>query len=314
MATSVDFLRSLGYTVEVIYTPLAADSTLKQSALTRAAEIHAAFVNPAVSAVICTVGGLTCNELVHYLDYELIKANPKIFCGYSDITVLHYALYEHADLRTFYGPTSLTQWSEYPTPLAFTTENFFRAVTSPEPLGALSASKEWTPESCAKHWLTGTEPTGPRPLEPNPGWRWLRPGRSTGMIFGGCLPVLLRFCGTEWDLQSYENVILVLELPEADDHKPAPLERSTSQLSDLANRGVFKAISGLVFGRSYGYTDEMNAKLERYLLEVTEGFQFPIVAGVDIGHTDPMLTIPFGANAEMDGEKGTLVISEGGVR
>jgi len=134
------------------------------------------------------------------------------------------------------------------------------------------------------------------------------------MIFGGCLPVLLRFCGTEWDLQSYENVILVLELPEADDHKPAPLERSTSQLSDLANRGVFKAISGLVFGRSYGYTDEMNAKLERYLLEVTEGFQFPIVAGVDIGHTDPMLTIPFGANAEMDGEKGTLVISEGGVR
>ena len=310
---ATNFLSSIGYNVEMIYTALPSNFTLKQSALHRAAEIHKAFSNPQISAIICTIGGFTCNELVEYLDYELIKANPKIFCGYSDITLLHYVLFKHADLRTFYGPAAFLQWAEFPSVFSFTAEHFIKAVTSTESIGQFPVSEEWTDECL--DWFQKLDLTRARTLKQNPGWRWIRQGTAKGMMFGGCLPCVLQLCGTKHDLLSYKEVILILELPEGEEFdKPTPLQMAQTQTSDLANRGVFDDIAGLVLGRPFKYNEEMTQKWEKYILELTEGKAFPVLSRVDVGHTDPQLTIPFGAVAEMDSEKNIWAILEPGVR
>jgi muramoyltetrapeptide carboxypeptidase len=90
------------------------------------------------------------NELIRHLDYDLIKANPKIFYGYSDITVLHYALFKGANLRTFYGPAALTELGDYPHPLPFTADHSLAMLTEEglkeeKALGPVSRSLEWAP-------------------------------------------------------------------------------------------------------------------------------------------------------------------------
>ena len=306
------FLLSIGYKVEVIYTRIPSNCTLKQSALHRTAEIHEAFSNPQISAIICTVGGYTCNELLEYLDYELIKAHPKIFCGYSDITLLHYVLYKHANLRTFYGPAALVQWAEFPSVFSFTTEHFIKAVTSTVPIGQFPVSEEWTDECL--DWVQKADLTRARILQHNSGWRWIRQGKAKGMMFGGCLPCVLQLCGTKHDLPSYKEVILILELPEGDEFdKPTPLQMAQAQTCDLANRGVFEDIAGLVLGRSFKFNEEMTEQWENYVLELTDARKFPVLSRVDVGHTDPQLTIPFGVMAELDSEKNVWAALEPGV-
>lgn len=307
-----DYLKSLGFKVEVIYSALPSNCTIKESALHRVAEIHQAFLEPQITAIVCTIGGSTCNELLPYLDYDMIKRHPKIFCGFSDITLLHYSLYLHADLRTFYGPTAITQWTEHPTTLPFTTNNFLKALTSTQPLNQLSSS-ETRPDG-PLNFLEPESLSRPRRMKPNNGWRWLRPGKATGIIFGGCLPVILRIIGTKYDLPSYKGVILLLELPEGEERKAYPVARANSQIRDLFNRGVFDDVAGLVLGRPYGYSDAMTRNWEKYVVECVGEREIPVLGGVDVGHIDPLLTIPLGAQTEMDSEEGRWAVVEAGVR
>ncbi|KAG8999988.1 hypothetical protein FRB95_011495 [Tulasnella sp. JGI-2019a] len=126
--------------------------------------------NPDVKAIICTIGGHTTNELLPHLDYELIRANPKIFIGYSDITLLHYALFVKAGLRTFYGPAVITQWGEFPQPYTFTADHFFRVVTRPvESISLVPRSCEWTQEFL--DWGTTDAEQRPRKMLQSPKWK-----------------------------------------------------------------------------------------------------------------------------------------------
>lgn len=116
-----------------------------------------------VKAIICAIGGLSANELLPHLDYELIKANPKIFCGYSDITLLHHAFFTQAGLQTFYGPAAITQLGEFPKPLDFTLSHFLKVLqTTGKPVGALPRSIEWTEEFV--EWGSQEETARPREL------------------------------------------------------------------------------------------------------------------------------------------------------
>jgi muramoyltetrapeptide carboxypeptidase LdcA involved in peptidoglycan recycling len=130
--------------------------------LLRCSEIHNAFSDPEVKAIICTIGGLSANELLRHLDYELIKANPKIFCGYSDITLLHHAIFTQTGLRTFYGPAVITQFGEFPKPIDFTISHFQRVLCNPVEVGKLPRSIEWTEEY--RDWMNGDDALRPRYL------------------------------------------------------------------------------------------------------------------------------------------------------
>jgi len=99
---------ALGFKVKTIFTsPLSSD--FREATLQRCDELHAAFSDPDVKYVLCSLGGSICNELVRFLDYDLIKKNPKISCGCSDISLLHYALYTQCGLETFYGPAAISE-------------------------------------------------------------------------------------------------------------------------------------------------------------------------------------------------------------
>lgn len=301
------FLEAQGFVVREIYAESLPTASFRAAVEARAAELHAAFRDPAVAAIVCCIGGLSANELLPRLDYDLIRANPKIFVGSSDITLLHYALLAAAGLRTFYGPSAITQLGEFPAPLAFSWDNFvatlmlLNTATTTDGNTPLPRAVEFTDE-----FLDFSQEPGnlrPRKMRPAPGWKWLRGGKAQGRIVGGCLPSVLQLFGTPWEV-SYKGKILLLELPEGiENETPWPLELVRWNLGDLGTRGVWSDICGLVLGRPYMHTDEQSKRWEDMVMELTEEYDFPILSGVDVGHTDPMLTIPLDALCSLNSEQ-----------
>lgn len=279
----------------------------------RAEELMDAFKDKGVHAIVCTIGGFTSHELLEYLDFSAIAANPKVFCGYSDITTLHLALYAQTGLSTFYGPAAVTQFGEFPEPLEYSVRSFWRAVASVEPIGQLEPSPEWTDDKTA-NWLTKADMTYSNVMKPNPGYKWLHGGSGSGRLLGGCLPVLLNVRGSQF-MPSLDGAVLLLETPEGHQFdKGMTLNDVNMVLGCLRLDGTFGKINGLVIGRAFAYTDDQVAELQRLVLYHTRGTSFPIVYGIDCGHTDPIATIPLGCQVELDADSNTLRLLEAGVR
>jgi muramoyltetrapeptide carboxypeptidase LdcA involved in peptidoglycan recycling len=112
----------------------------------------------------------------------------------------------------------------------------------------------------------------------------------------------------------HKGAILFLEISQGED-SPMPLYRVRADLVDLINTGLFDDIVGLVFGRTYLYDEKLTDQLESLLAELVDGngFKWPVLTGVDIGHTSPMITVPFGAEALLDNEAETFSFLEDGV-
>src|SRR5204863_3922381 len=123
-------------------------------------------------------------HLLPLLDWDLIRRNPTILVGFSDVTVLNLAIHAATGLVTFNGPALMTDFGEYPEPLDYTLDSFFRTVTRAEPVGVLAPSPTWTEEYV--DWRERLDLTRPRALQPSPGWSWLKPGRAVGRLSGGC--------------------------------------------------------------------------------------------------------------------------------
>jgi muramoyltetrapeptide carboxypeptidase LdcA involved in peptidoglycan recycling len=280
----------------------------------RCEEIHEAFRRPEVKAIITTVGGSNSHELLPHLDYQLIKENPKIFCGYSDTTSLHYGIFTQTGLQTFYGPMAIYPLGEHPEPLPFTVENFLRVITElgSQPLGGVPYSLEWSPEFI-KFWANPARLLRRR-LQPNPGWRWLRTGSAQGRIFGGCMEPMMHMPGTKF-WPDFTDRILLLETSVGENPEQGiPLEVVAAQLATLRNLGVFWRITGLVMGRPYGYSDSQKKRLDQVILDHTRDLTFPILVDVDIGHTDPLLTIPLNTMVSLDSVENSFSFLEASVQ
>lgn len=359
LARSVNLLTSLGHRVTTISitdgedadTAAADGHPIAASIANRLAELRAAFSDPSFSAVLCTAGGPTMTELVPHLveDAELhalVRQNPKIVLGYSDITVLHWSLRALAGLRTVYGPCAVSELGETTTSTAESIGSFdaaapeagdkrtddgylqdfhlatlLAAVSHPhQPLGPVPRSKFYSPVVPA-YFLTADAPATPRPLLPSPAWTWLRPGRAEGRLFGGCLTVVARIQGMPRITPDWRGRILFLEsaVAEGDLSRGAPLARVRQAVADVAARGVFDEVAGLVVGRPYGYDSERAraayAAVFRGLLchGRLAGRRFPILMNVDVGHTAPMVTLPMDALAVMDSDRDEFAITEAAV-
>ncbi|OGZ71287.1 MAG: hypothetical protein A2904_02170 [Candidatus Staskawiczbacteria bacterium RIFCSPLOWO2_01_FULL_33_9] len=259
-----------------------------------------AFTNEEIKAIICSIGGNTINKTLKYLDFEKIKENPKIFIGYSDISVLHYALNKKSSLSTFYGPCAMTQFGEYPMPLEYTLKYFNKAIVEGQ-IGVVKASERWTDEIL--DWSQKKDLERARELKKNKGFEWLRKGKSEGEIIGGCLPSICNILGTEY-WPDHNNKILFIEIPEAQQFdKGEPLAEVDALLCNLEIAGIFKQIRGLIIGRPFRYNEEEIKKFKEIILDNTKEYTFPILYGVDIGHTDPQLTIPLEAKVKLDSEE-----------
>lgn len=301
------FFEELGYKVKLFPTAKKNFGISSDTAENRAKDIMDAFKDNKVKAIITTIGGNTSHQTLEYLDFEIIKKNPKIFCGYSDITSLHLALYSQTGLVVFYGPAVITQFGENPKPDEFTVENFFKAVT--ETIGEVKPSKKWTDDK-EVDWINKDDLKKKRKYKKNKSYEWLKEGKIKGEILGGCLPVILHLAGTKY-WPDFKDKILLLETPEGEDfRKGESLANVDSDLGDLRNLGVFKRVKGLVFGRGFGYTEEQIEELKEIILYNTRDYIFPILYNVDIGHTDPMITLPLGVQIALDSSKNKFEILE----
>ncbi|KXJ87953.1 peptidase family S66 [Microdochium bolleyi] len=346
IARGIALLAARGYTVREIYHG-ESDDSIQSSIRNRLSELREALTDPTISAVICTIGGTTFTELIPALvaDADLhaaVRANPKIIVGYSDITGLHWLLHALTGLRTFYGPCILPELGQavIPTPdlpgaeaanspVAFCAENLFRVITplgrSDEPLAIFPRSRYYHPGGDA-FWKHGDSHAHvpPRSLAPNTfGWEWIRGGRATGRLFGGCLTVMARLGGIRAIAPDWEGRIVFLETATGDssdnddddeDVKGNPLPRVQAALADLIAQGVFDKAAGLVVGRPVGYDSAQDrGEYKRVIRELLcEGGplvdddqrrEFPILFGVDFGHTTPMVTLPYDVTAVLDSER-----------
>ncbi|KAH0130237.1 peptidase S66, LD-carboxypeptidase A, partial [Aureobasidium melanogenum] len=295
---AISFFSHHGFHAKIIYNETLPADHLSAIKL-RSSEIHTAFSDPSVKAILCTIGGLSANELLSHLDYDLIRQHPKIFCGYSDITLLHHAIYVNTGLKTFYGPAVIPEFGEEGGPLKFTADHFFGTVMG---RGGNSVPRSLVHTMEFKNWLAGDGDNQPRTLEPAPEWKWIKAGKVGGRLYGGCLPSLVQLCGTKY-LPDYTGRILLLELPEGDKPgTPFSLDAARSAMADLRNAGILEKVAGIVLGRPYMYDEKMTAAFEKMVFDQCYSIEVPILAGVDAGHSDPMLTLPLDVMVSLDSE------------
>lgn len=308
----VRMLEGLGFKVKLGPNAMKITGYTAGTAEERASDINNFFADPGVKGIISFIGGNHSNQILEYLDFDIIKSNPKVFIGYSDITVLHLALNSMTGITTFYGPAVLTQFAENPKIMEYTKKYFMAAVAQKNPIGAIEPSEEWTDE--ALNWFTKEDVERPRQLKPNPGWRWLKSGTAQGKLLGGCLASMMHLRGTKY-WPNFEKTILFWEISEgeADFSLGENVSTIDTHLTDLDLSGTLASIKGMIIGRPYGYNADQEQKLVEKILERTKKYSFPILYGVDVGHTDPMITLPIGVEVTVSSDRNLFEVLESGV-
>lgn len=150
-------------------------------------------------------------------------------------------------------------------------------------------------------------------MKSNNGFEWLRKGHVKGKILGGCLSSIVHLRGTKY-WPDFNNKILFIEIPEGEDFdKGECLHNVDAFLCDLRLSNVFDKIKGLIVGRPFRYNIKEVKKFKQIILENTKDYKFPILYRVDIGHTDPQITIPLNVEVEIRSKDNMFEFLEAGV-
>ena len=297
----VAFLEQVGLRVQVAPHTLDQRQHLNPPTQHRAEDLNQMFADPKIKAIFCLSGGSGVNAVLPLLDWEQIERSPKIVMGYSAITALLIGLYTKIGLVTFHGPMILNGFSEYPQPFAYTWQGIEQVLFKTEPVGALKPPAQWTDAY--------TSDDRPRATQKNPGWRWLRDGKATGPLIGGNLSVTLTLVGTPY-WAPLRGAILCFEEVNFGDGLLRKVDESLAQCQQM---GLFDQIAGLVIGKVNELSEEEEKLFESLILEYTAGSQFPILTGVDFGHTAPQLTLPIGVQASLNSQQDRFSIDEAAV-
>ncbi len=299
----VAMLESLGFRVEIGDHAFGNRGHVSGTVDERIHDLHAAFADPGVKMVIATIGGTHAADLLPHIDFDLVRANPKIFMGFSDNTILHTAFRVECHLATLYGPGLLTDWAEHPEMPTEALQTALHLMTSTEPLGPIKSPTWWTDEFL--DWESGEDTQRSRTRHPNSGWKWIRSSSATGKTIGGCLEVFQHLRGTKW-WPDFSGAILCIETSE----ECSSPEEFDIMFGDYARMGVLDEIAGLLVARPYGFDRVQHGRFLQYLTERTAPYSFPVVANMDFGHTTPMITMPLGVQATIDGPNTTVTIDE----
>lgn len=266
----------------------------------RVSDIHEFFADSNMKAIICSTGGFGANALLDDLDYDLIRSNPKIFCGYSDITILNLAIFHKSHLVTFSGPTILPVFGEYGAPEEFILRNFKKAVFKPEPIGVIESSDRFSDETL----IWEKEDNRNRIYKLAEPVKTICAGKANGILMGGNLNSICCLTGTEY-LPDFQEAILFLE---DNSNSIAMIERSFHHLEQV---GVFRNIKGLMYGRTWNFqSGTVGADLYKILGYFGSKYHIPVIANMDIGHTFPMVTLPIGVKVELNADDAQLKIIE----
>ena len=291
----VSCLENLGFKVKLGKYVSTKNGLTSATAMERAADINKFFADKDVSLLMASIGGDYSAEILQYLDWGLIQANKKGLIGYSDITILLLAIGIKAQQIVYYGPTLMTEFSEYPIPPQMSEEAFLKvfdenSILEISPCSALlDKGSDWT--------LPPMERTSSRPVFQ----KTIRSGCVNGIVIGGCIEALERIRGTEY-FPNFKNAIFIMEtVDEEFDEK-----KWRAIMTDYANMGVFRDVKGIVIGQKMWNEDEVN-RLAVMLLEATKKKKIPIAYGLPFGHISPIATIPLFVKATLDADAIKLV-------
>lgn len=238
------------------------------------------FQDPEVDAIICARGGYGCHYLVEQLPPEIIFSHPKIFMGYSDVTLLLQFIENRCGMIAFHGPMVAWEFARHEP--FYNRESLFECLTRTTPGQKIAAS----------------------------GLETLRGGTCGGLLTGGCLSLITAALGTPYELQT-EGRILFLEDVNA---KPYQVDRMLMQLR-LA--GKFEAVQGIIFGQMLdcGQGADETYRLQDIVSEILQPYRFPILYGLPSGHTSSgCLTLPLGVPVLLDASEKYLELLEGAVQ
>lgn len=281
VAIARESLEALGLQVKIGRHVLARHGYLAGADKDRAADINAFFGDRDVRAVLPIRGGWGSSRVLPHLDYDLIRRNPKVVVGYSDITALHLAIQAKTGLVTFHGPNGLGRWD------AWSLEYFKRVLFNAEAV-AMDNPKELSDRNA----LTQTENRV----------QTLTPGTARGRLLGGNLTVLTAILGSPY-VPSFDGAILFLEDVGED------LYRVDRMFTQLKLAGVLDRLRGFVFGTcaecgpGEGFA---SLTLEEILGDHIRPLGIPAWFGAMIGHQTPQWTVPVGVEAEIDAAAGTI--------
>ena len=265
----VDRLRAFGYEPVVMPHALARGPLYYAgTAQERVEDLHTSFADGSIDGVLCTRGGWGSAELLPLLDRELIRANPKVFVGYSDHTSLHAWFWNECGLRTFYAPMVAADWSKDDG----VEERTWRAALEGDGL-----------------WCAG----------PADGLRVLREGSAEGRLLGGCLSILEAGLGTPWALKIEEPCVLFVEDIGT---KPYQWDR---MLQHLKFAGMMRHVRGVVLGDMTANVGASEMELlEAACLHALREFEGPVSIGLHCGHVAMQnRSVPLGAWVEMNGSE-----------
>ncbi|MBD3172992.1 hypothetical protein GF326_11025 [Candidatus Bathyarchaeota archaeon] len=264
----------------------------------RAITLMDAFKNDDIDGIMSYWGGFNSNDILDYLDWGLIRANPKVFIGYSDITILNTVLHEKAGLINFQGPALITFTHEFLMPWEI--QIFKDVLMNPIDTYELKASPSYI--DAPYFYLYPDEAVTEKP---NPGWHIIKEGTAQGPIIGGHLGTLLALAGTGY-WPDLEGKLLFLE--EDEEGNPKEVRRQFRQLDQM---GALDEINGLLLGRIPEVTGIKDDLWIGPLVEdIIEEYEYPIVAKMDFGHTNPIATVPIGIMSEISTEEAKLTFLE----
>jgi muramoyltetrapeptide carboxypeptidase len=271
-------LRALGFEVRLGAGVRARAGFTAGSAEERLRDLHALLADEAVAGIVCARGGAGAGGLRRGLDADLVRRQPKLLVGYSDLTLLH-LYWDRLGIASLHGPMVARELATG----AYDRESFLWAVTG-----------EGTPYA-----------TGPDDLLP------LRAGEAEGVVRGGCLSLLAAAAGTPWSLEPAEDTLLFVE--DVDE----PPYRIDRMLLQLRESGALRRVKGVVFGDMKGCSPPVAADydLTDVIRQALDGLDVPIALGLSSGHTrNPFVSLPLGARARLVcGEEASFAYLEAGV-
>lgn len=258
----------------------------------RLEDLHNAFDDPQVKAIIAVTGGSSANQIIPHINYELLKRNPKIFCGLSDNTELTLAFYEEANLTSYYGPHfSMIAASKI---IDFSLQNMHEMFFGNNPV-EIKPTDFYTNSEWEKDTIV------------NEGFWTINEGEAEAICFGGNLLTINFAVGHDY-MPNLANSILFLEENHIMDYKGVQKE-----LTAILNHPMSKSLKGIIFGRfqrKTGMTRELLTEMVKSKQCLNE---IPVIGNVDLGHTSPTVSFPTGGKLKISAENNdriSIVVTE----
>jgi len=247
----------------------------------RLQEFYRFLEDKSIKAIMSTRGGYGTGRFLRKLDFEKIKANPKIIIGYSDITSLLLAIYKKTGLVTFYGPMFTSEFAS--SDISYTKDKFIDTLVNlkyPIEISGCNSDKVYI----------------------------FRDGYAEGELVGGCLSLIVSTLGTPYEIDTDGKILFFEDVGEAP-------YRIDAMLTHLINAGKFDKLAGLVIGEMIDCTPNRGFPMgsfhwEEVILDRIKDFSFPVISGICFGHGKQKATIPIGTKARIDTELKKLILLE----